>query len=489
MTLVDKYLKEKNILILTFLIHLVAAIFSLGFHHYDEYFQLLEFMNYKLGETPATNLPWEFHNQMRPWGQVYIFYYLHKFFSFFGMSSPFVFTFFLRLISSILGIGSVYLLRPVLKYWFKDEDHRAYLWAFFLMNCAWYIPYMHVRPSSESWGTSVFLIAFSYFFQAVTPLNKKYGAPKILFFSGLLFGLSYIFRLPLAFSVAIIWFWGAVSLHRSGGSLLKVFYTALGIILMIALLLYSDTQGYGRFVFTSWEYFVQNLLEGKMKNFGVQPFYWYLTKGFTKGVPPLTILLIVATLWFWFKHSLHSLTLMTLPFFIIHSFLGHKELRFLFPILSVLPVFIVFYLVKYSRHWKRFLGLFFVINIVVLLISVVRPANSSLKIFKFIYEHKEIEEIGYYDKEGPFSLVGIPVLFYRRKGIKLIPYKKKEDLIKYRQGRHVFLKNGEDYEEFSKDPQCSIIFSNYPAFMLKMDLGKLLNKSRIWSLFDCRIKQ
>ena len=47
----------------------VAAYFSYGFYHLDEYYQILEYTSFKLGKTPAAELAWEYHCQSRPWMQ------------------------------------------------------------------------------------------------------------------------------------------------------------------------------------------------------------------------------------------------------------------------------------------------------------------------------------------------------------------------------------------------------------------------------------
>jgi phosphatidylinositol glycan class B len=47
-----------------FILHLLAAIFSVGFYHTDEHFQILEFLNYKLGRSTGAELAVEFGQRM-----------------------------------------------------------------------------------------------------------------------------------------------------------------------------------------------------------------------------------------------------------------------------------------------------------------------------------------------------------------------------------------------------------------------------------------
>jgi len=47
-------------------VYILTAFASQGYLQSDEHFQVLEFADYKLGVTPAADLPWEFQQQIRP---------------------------------------------------------------------------------------------------------------------------------------------------------------------------------------------------------------------------------------------------------------------------------------------------------------------------------------------------------------------------------------------------------------------------------------
>ncbi|MDR3355642.1 MAG: hypothetical protein LBO04_00430 [Spirochaetaceae bacterium] len=57
-------------------------------YHPYEYFQAIEFANYKLGSTDKSELAWEFNARMRPWLQPSIYYVLIKTFKFLGVNDP-----------------------------------------------------------------------------------------------------------------------------------------------------------------------------------------------------------------------------------------------------------------------------------------------------------------------------------------------------------------------------------------------------------------
>ena len=60
----DKTLR-RSLVILT-VVTVVTAWFSVTFYFPDEHFQVLEFMSFKLGITPASSLPWEICALIRP---------------------------------------------------------------------------------------------------------------------------------------------------------------------------------------------------------------------------------------------------------------------------------------------------------------------------------------------------------------------------------------------------------------------------------------
>ncbi len=74
--------KEKTIYILCIITLVLTSIFSLGYHHFDEHFQILEFAGSKLDLTTPNNLPWEYDYQMRPAIQPAIAVCLYNFFLF-----------------------------------------------------------------------------------------------------------------------------------------------------------------------------------------------------------------------------------------------------------------------------------------------------------------------------------------------------------------------------------------------------------------------
>ena len=126
----------------------VAAYFSYGFYQFDEHYQVVELVSYKLGRTPADQLAWEFHEEIRPWLQPGLYYVVAKGLGCLGVENPFTLATGFRAVSGLLGwaaITAVMLAAGALGG--NDRRRRA---AVVLLALLWLIPYLAVRTSSES---------------------------------------------------------------------------------------------------------------------------------------------------------------------------------------------------------------------------------------------------------------------------------------------------------------------------------------------------
>ena len=102
------------ILSIAILVHIICAWNSSAYIHPDEHFQLLEFANYKFGQTQSSNLAWEFDAKMRPGIQPFIAFTVIKASSFVGIDNPNYVAFVLRLLSTFLAFFvSLHLYKPM----------------------------------------------------------------------------------------------------------------------------------------------------------------------------------------------------------------------------------------------------------------------------------------------------------------------------------------------------------------------------------------
>ena len=93
---------SKKHLALAVLVLLIAAWRTVGYHQGDEHFQILEFAGHRLGWVSADQLPWEFHERMRPGLQPLLAYGVTRLVGLFGSPDPFFVAYLLRLLSAAL---------------------------------------------------------------------------------------------------------------------------------------------------------------------------------------------------------------------------------------------------------------------------------------------------------------------------------------------------------------------------------------------------
>ena len=305
---------------------IVTAINSVGYHHADEHYQIIEFANYFLGNVDANDLPWEFKACIRPSVQPLIAAGFFKTLNLLGINDPFVLTMFLRISTGLFGLW-VYVI--FLQTWVNREVQAKGIpvllavSAFFL----WFMPYLLVRFSSENLSSLFFLWGLAQYFS-----NRE---NKQLVFVGLLLGLSFTFRFQMAIAVAGFVAW-LVIVERIRIS--KTVSILVGGVFGLIVLLICDYWFYGEFVFSPWNYLSSNLIEGKAASFGVDPWWMYFAELWVY-LTPLGAMLCLVGFSLWVYHFKKSPFLWILiPFLFIHCLIGHKEFRFLFPIVFVIPV-------------------------------------------------------------------------------------------------------------------------------------------------------
>ena len=304
----NKFLDEeiypyRSIIIFGILIHLITAIYSVGYYQVDEHFQILEFTAYKMGLTESKNLAWEYQAQIRPAIQPGIAYLLIKVTNSLGIESPFNQAIFLRMISAIFSLSCMFLLMDA----FIKEFHSSLLkkWFVFLSMMIWFIPYVHVRFSSENWTGIAFWTGFALIFiqRTTEQFYTKYYLKYLLI--GFLFGLGFLFRFQTGLLIAGIILW-MIFIKKVRFSHLMMTISGIGIALLLGTLL--DYWFYGEWTFTGWNYFQTNIIQDKVSGFGIQPWWFYLEEIFLKAFPPFSILIIICTIMVWLYFPKHPLT-------------------------------------------------------------------------------------------------------------------------------------------------------------------------------------
>lgn len=473
--------------ILGLVISIITAWFSKGFHHPDEQFQILEFANYKLGNSPAADLPWEFSAKIRPGLQPYIAYSFIKSFNYFGVENPFTLAFLFRLITAICCWFVVSKLILLLLPNFSTEKGKKIF--IFLSLFLWFIPYINVRFSSENTATISFLLAI---YLILRP-HKNPSIEKIsIFIVGLLLSFSFFFRFQMAFAIIGLGFW-LIFVNKIAWQkwLILVFSGLIGAIICI----YLDKWLYGTWQITPYNYYVANILKGAAAKFGVSPWWYYFKLFFLKAVPPLSLVLLYFFTVGIYKKPLHLFSFVAACFLLGHFMVGHKEMRFLFPIWFLFTflaaIGIDFYLKKFQITTFAKYGFIFLatINGLLLLFRTLFPAQEALDCYSYVYKHfKSNHLINMYCINEPlYSLAGIKTSFYKLKNINEIVFKNEVDLLAALKKNdfdsvYVFKKKAVLSGELSTY-KSERIYSVYPDWVLKFNIGHWQERANIWSIY------
>jgi phosphatidylinositol glycan class B len=318
---------------LSALLYLLAATQSLPYLHPDEHFQIVEFASYKMGITHPDELAWEFAAQIRPAFQPFLCYGLFNFFSFIGIHDHYTHLLLLKLLTALMSVSAVSLFCYANLYLFEQRFQRYYILATFLF---WTPYFFGAHFSSEAWSGIFTLLALSLIqLQYSRTSDKKDNFP--FFGIGILLGFAFICRFQTAFFTLGILAW---LLFVKRESIRQLFIILSGILIVICMGTLIDHWFYGQWVFTPWAYFESAFIHTS-KNFGTQPFYMYLLWLLLFLSPPIGVIVLASMGLILTQQPRNLYVWVLLPFLFIHSVIGHKELRFLYPIMNLLPVTVV----------------------------------------------------------------------------------------------------------------------------------------------------
>ena len=408
------------LILVSLFVHLITAYFSVGFYEQDEHFSILEPIISKLGENAT--MGWDFSiNQIKQWFLSFIFVYFIKFLVILDINSPFQWIFLIRIFTSILGWISIVSLIHLAKKQLNDEKNLNVF--IYISTLFWFYPYFHARPSSENISISLLIIAitmFTYF--------RAYK--RVLLLCGVIFGLSVATRYT---NILIVGFFGIWAILFSKLNLKDCIILALGFLIIFFISVLIDYWGYQENTLVILNYFKLNYhwtQIGYFSSSNTDKWWYNFYLIFNEFLPPISILLIISILGFWIRFPKHIITWITLPYFIFLCTTPHKETRFLFPILIFAPIFFVFtfqslmyngknitnILLSY-KVVKSLLSFLIFINIIVLCLLSLTPANNSTHAYKFLYENKyDIKNIYTLDKI-PYKKSDLLINFYRNKEI------------------------------------------------------------------------
>ena len=308
--------------LLALILYSITAYNSLGYYHADEHYQIIEFAGHKLGTHTANELPWEFKDQIRPALQPTICYFVFLAFEQLNITDPYDLSFLLRLFTALLAlIITRFFVNKTLPLFETPTQKIAYIALSYFL---WFIPVISVRFSSETWSGLFLMLALGIYFQKNESVKKS-------FLLGLILGLSFLFRYQMALVIGSLLIW---MLFVQKSNLKYGMGIALGLGSMLFAGLLVDSWFYETWVFTPWNYFYFNIIKDVASKFGTEPWYYYLYESISSMSYIIGIPVFLAFISLVILKPKNILVWIIFPFILFHSIIPHKELRFIFPLVT-----------------------------------------------------------------------------------------------------------------------------------------------------------
>ena len=327
------------------LLHFISSYFTVGYFNSDEHYQVIGPLESLLGID--TKLTWEFDSRIRPWIQPYFYFSIVKFFNLIQLQNPFILAFILRLISSLIGFASIVLLYNHLKYKLNIDNNFSKL----LIFSFWFFSFLHARTSSENLSISMLIFGI-VFFEKIFILESKFKKYFYSFLSGIFYGLTMVIKYHLVSVIFFIYLWfffNKLKIKNIKYIVINGFFIFFVLFLGLCFDFYgymptNERFGYSPYSNTYYNYYHANFVANWFVSFGKDPWWYYIKLIIEKFFPPINIILIFSTIYFWIKGYKNILTYATLPVLIFLSYLSHKEIRFIFPVLIFTPFFLCYFI-------------------------------------------------------------------------------------------------------------------------------------------------
>ncbi|HPS63071.1 MAG TPA: glycosyltransferase family 39 protein [Bacteroidales bacterium] len=481
-----KHLPDKTtrIYLLAGIVFLLTAWFSTGYNHFDEHFQVIEFAALKLGLIKAADLPWEYGCRMRPALQPLVVCALYKIASPSAIANPFFVAFLVRLFSALLTFYSIHLVIRLYSPWLASRQLRyaLLLLSFFL----WFVPYNGARFASETLAGRIFLAGMALFF-----LQKDQRAKDYLF-NGIVLGFAFVVRYQCGFMVAGYLAW-LLLVRRSGLRNAGAFCAGLLVALATGILV--DRWFYGEWVLTSWNYFSQNLLQGKASTFGTGPWWYYIEQTLINAFPPLSLVYIAAVFLYFYYYPKDVITWVLVPFLAAHFLIPHKEIRFLFPVIGFLPVMIVRVLDAIGRRngyswlegraFRISRRVFWSLNSLMLILLIFRPADDGIALYRTLWNRYDKPARLCFSGDNPYHRAKVDIHFYKRPGLALTPVDSLSQVVPVRDTVTLLVTPKPlvvPLEGFSAE----LVYSTYPQWVRHFNFNHWMDRTSFWHVYEIK---
>ncbi len=470
------FLDEKRLLTITFVVHLVAAWFSVGHYHADEYHQILQFAAFYLGTVAETDLAWEYEPQIRSAFQPFVAVGVVKILSAFGAESPFIAAFVLRVLSAALAIfASILFFRA-----FADEltEEKSRRWVLIVMLLLWTLVFYHVRFSSEGWMGSFLLIALA----AHRLATKKSFSISWGVVAGMSLGFMFLSRYQsgiIIFSLLLY----IIFINRESWRQIAVY--SGGAIVVLILGIFLDWHFYNEVVIPWIKYIQFHITSGSPNE--MQPRYTYFLQAMA-ALPPISFVVPFVIVAFYIIFRRHVFTWATALFFIFHISIENQQTRFLMPLIPFIPFMFAMLWQKYQRqnirsYALRILHISVIVNIPLLVFVMFYPPAKEVKILQdCIVPQTQNKSSRVYVMGGKRAVYQLDLDFYNVSHINFVPIDSNKDIIKINEDEEVVLFAARKNRD--KPPlNARLICQAIPDWIRAININNWTSRASFWRVW------
>ncbi len=324
---------HRRVLITALVVHAITAWFSSGYYAADEHYQVIAFAQHRLGELPANELPWEYGARMRSALLPGIAYCAIVGCRALLVAEPLHIAFLLRLTTALFALLVVRTFVRAVLPGIRSHLRRPFvLLSYFL----WFLPYQHVRFSSETCAGLLLLLGLAQ-------LLRSTERDRSWLMAGLCFCLCVQIKPAMLVACCGAMGWFLLNLLAKG----RAFALLLGGgVAALALGVAVDNWFYGEPTHTLWNYLYKNSLSiSKVQPLPVldetYPLWYYIPWIVKYGIWPIGAMLVAALLWLTWRAPRSWLVWCIWPYLVLVSLIPHKELRFLFPLVDLAPLLLI----------------------------------------------------------------------------------------------------------------------------------------------------
>ncbi|KAL2611148.1 hypothetical protein R1flu_022840 [Riccia fluitans] len=308
---------------------LLNALLVRTYFNPDEHWQSLEVAHRMV--FGYGHLTWEWDKGIRSYVHPLIFAALYKVLAITGLDTPWLMARAPRLLQALFAaVCDVYLFKLTAQVF----GGRPAFWALFSQMVNWFTFFCMTRTLSSSLETTLTIVALYYWPEGENlkvELDGRWLTSRQL--ALIIAAVSCAVR-PTS---AVIWLYvGVVHLFQTPGKFCFLLAEVIPIgVVSVALTALVDRWMYGYWTFVPLNFLKFNFLSSGADIYGTHPWHWYFSQGFTAMVftfLPFTIFGI----WQSRRWYYAGLIVWVLG---VYSLLGHKEFRFVLPVLPLTMMF------------------------------------------------------------------------------------------------------------------------------------------------------